>query len=294
MIRLSSIEKRFGTFAALDGVSLEIERGELLALLGPSGGGKTTLLRLIAGLEAPDRGAVCFEDRDVTRVSPSEREVGFVFQQYALFREMTVFENVAFGLRVRQRPWAMRFFPPLAGAAPAFALRANAPHSGRGAWPRKLRPSDAHIRSKVVELLAMVQLDGLAERYPDELSGGQRQRVAVARAIAVEPKILLLDEPFGALDANVRRDLRSRLRDLHDDLGVTTVFVTHDQEEAFDVADRIAIVAGGTLQQIGTPEELLERPANDTVATFLGTRARVRSDESGERDLPLALVAAAR
>jgi sulfate transport system ATP-binding protein len=230
------VHKRFGAHRALDDVSVRIEHGELVALLGPSGGGKTTLLRVIAGLETPDAGDVRFSGADVTGAGPHERGVGFVFQHYALFREMSVFENVAFGLRVR---------------------------------PKATRPSEERIRARVQELLALVQLEGLAGRHPDELSGGQRQRVALARALAVEPKVLLLDEPFGALDAKVRKDLRAWLRRLHDELHVTSVLVTHDQEEAFEIADRVVVIHEGRVHQDGPPEALLRRPASDFVARFV-------------------------
>ncbi len=239
-IEAHNITKSFGTFCALSDVSLTIKTGELIALLGPSGSGKTTLLRVIAGLETPDAGTggvVRFHDEDMTRRDVRTREVGFVFQHYALFRHMTVFENVAFGLRVR--PW-------------------------------KTRPARKEIKRRVLELLRLVQLEGLAHRYPPQLSGGQRQRVALARALAVEPKVLLLDEPFGALDARVRRELRRWLRRLHEEIGITTVFVTHDQEEALELADRIAVLNKGKIEQIGTPEEVYERPASPFVYEFLG------------------------
>jgi sulfate transport system ATP-binding protein len=238
-IEANNISKTFGSFQALKNVSLTIGSGELLALLGPSGSGKTTLLRIIAGLETPDAGsgAVLFHQEDMTLRDVSSRKVGFVFQHYALFRHMTVFENVAFGLRVR--PW-------------------------------RDRPSRAEIKNRILELLRLVQLEGLAYRYPSQLSGGQRQRVALARALAVEPKVLLLDEPFGALDAKVRRELRRWLRRLHDEMGITTVFVTHDQEEALELADRIAITNQGKIEQIGTPEEVYEHPVSPFVYNFLG------------------------
>ena len=236
-IEVHNITKTFGAFRALDDVSLQVATGELVALLGPSGSGKTTLLRIIAGLEAQDAGAVRFHDEDMSARAVGERRVGFVFQHYALFRHMSVMDNVAFGLRVR---------------------------------PRKFRPSKADIRDKVNELLALVQLEGLAHRYPHELSGGQRQRVALARALAVEPKVLLLDEPFGALDAKVRRELRRWLRKLHDEVHLTSVFVTHDQEEALEVADRVAVLNKGRLEQVGTPHEVYDHPANKFVYNFLG------------------------
>ncbi|MBA8887589.1 sulfate transport system ATP-binding protein [Dokdonella fugitiva] len=236
-IELSAIEYRYRDATALAGIDLAIESGELLALLGPSGCGKTTLLRTIAGLEFPDRGRVRFEGRDVTALSARKRHVGFVFQHYALFNHLTVFENVAFGLRVR-------------------------------GWFR--RPRRAELERAVSELLELVQLGEFARRYPAQLSGGQRQRVALARALAVEPQILLLDEPFGALDARVRADLRRWLRGLHDRIHVTSVFVTHDQEEAFELADRIAVMNKGRIEQIADPETLYTHPANPFVCRFLG------------------------
>ncbi len=237
-IEVRNLSKQFGTFAALRDVSLEVHSGELLALLGPSGSGKTTLLRVIAGLDVADAGQVLFQGEDATDQHVRERQVGFVFQHYALFRNMTIFENVAFGLRVR---------------------------------PKDVRPPDAEIRDRVHELLKLVQLDWLAERYPHQLSGGQRQRIALARALAVEPKVLLLDEPFGALDAKVRKELRSWLRRLHDDMHITSVFVTHDQEEALEVADRVVVMNEGRIEQIGTPDEVYENPASPFVYEFLGT-----------------------
>ena len=236
-IEVRSISKRFGSFAALSDVSLEIPSGGLAALLGPSGSGKTTLLRVIAGLEMPDSGTVLLDGTDATVRSVRERQVGFVFQHYALFRHMTVFDNIAFGLRVRPRPE---------------------------------RLPERAIRSRVKELVHLVQLDGFADRYPSQLSGGQRQRVALARALAIEPKVLLLDEPFGALDAKVRQELRRWLRRLHDELHVTSVFVTHDQEEALEVADRVVVMNEGRVEQAGTPEEVYERPVNPFVYHFLG------------------------
>jgi len=236
-IEIRNLSKQFGTFSALRDVSLEVKSGELLALLGPSGSGKTTLLRVIAGLEAADTGQVLFQGEDATDQHVRERQVGFVFQHYALFRNMTIFENVAFGLRVR---------------------------------PKKFRPSEAEIRQRVHELLKLVQLDWLADRYPHQLSGGQRQRIALARALAVEPKVLLLDEPFGALDAKVRKELRSWLRRLHDEMHITSVFVTHDQEEALEVADRVVVMNEGRIEQIGTPDEVYEHPASPFVYKFLG------------------------
>ena len=236
-IEVRNITKSFGGFAVLKDVSLEVPTGELVALLGPSGSGKTTLLRIIAGLEQADNGAILFHGEDATSQSLRDRQVGFVFQHYALFRHMTIFENVAFGLKVR---------------------------------PRKVRPSREAIRDKVHELLRLVQLDWLAARYPAQLSGGQRQRVALARALAVEPKVLLLDEPFGALDAKVRQELRRWLRRLHDDLHVTSVFVTHDQEEAMEVADRIVVMNEGQVEQVGMPDQVYHHPANPFVYNFLG------------------------
>ncbi|WP_394790614.1 sulfate/molybdate ABC transporter ATP-binding protein [Rhodoferax sp.] len=236
-IEIRNIHKQFGEFTALGDVSLDIESGELVALLGPSGCGKTTLLRIIAGLETPDAGSIHFSGEDTTDVHVRERQVGFVFQHYALFRHMTVFENVAFGLRVK---------------------------------PRGLRPSEAVIKAKVHELLSLVQLDWLANRYPSQLSGGQRQRIALARALAVEPKVLLLDEPFGALDAKVRKELRRWLRRLHDDLNVTSIFVTHDQEEALEVADRVVVMNKGKVEQIGSPQQVWDHPASPFVYGFLG------------------------
>jgi sulfate transport system ATP-binding protein len=238
-IEVRQVSKTFGKFTALQDVSLAVRSGELVALLGPSGSGKTTLLRIIAGLEAPDpgRGEILFDQEDATNRGVRDRRVGFVFQHYALFRHMTVFENIAFGLRVR---------------------------------PRRERPSRAQIRDKVMELLKLVQLEPLAKRYPSQLSGGQRQRIALARALAVEPRVLLLDEPFGALDAQVRKELRRWLRRLHDEMHITSVFVTHDQEEALEVADRVAVMNEGRLEQVGTPEEVYDHPANPFVYHFLG------------------------
>jgi sulfate transport system ATP-binding protein len=236
-IEVSHIVKRFGSFSALDDVSVSFPSGQLVALLGPSGCGKTTLLRIIAGLEAPDAGAVLFHGEDASFQDVRERQVGFVFQHYALFRHMSVFENVAFGLRVK---------------------------------PRAARPSERQIRDKVMKLLNLIQLDFIADRYPHQLSGGQRQRVALARALAVEPRVLLLDEPFGALDAKVRKELRRWLRQLHDELHITSIFVTHDQEEALEVADQVVLMDKGRVEQVGTPEEVYERPASPFVYGFLG------------------------
>jgi sulfate transport system ATP-binding protein len=236
-IEIRNVHKQFGNFHALRDVSLDIDSGELVALLGPSGCGKTTLLRIIAGLETADTGTIAFSGEDTTHVHVRERQVGFVFQHYALFRHMTVFENVAFGLRMK---------------------------------PRNQRPTDSVIQQKVHDLLNLVQLDWLADRYPSQLSGGQRQRIALARALAVEPKVLLLDEPFGALDAKVRKELRRWLRRLHDDLHVTSIFVTHDQEEALEVADRVVLMNSGRIEQIGSPQEVWDHPASPFVYGFLG------------------------
>ena len=236
-IEIRNVSKNFGNFQALNDVSLDIQSGELVALLGPSGCGKTTLLRIIAGLENADKGTILFSGEDTTDVHVRERQVGFVFQHYALFRHMTVFENVAFGLRVK---------------------------------PRNLRPSDLQIKKKVHALLDLVQLDWLADRFPSQLSGGQRQRIALARALAVEPKVLLLDEPFGALDAKVRKELRRWLRRLHDDLHVTSIFVTHDQEEALEVADRVVLMNKGKVEQIGSPQDVWDHPVSPFVYGFLG------------------------
>ena len=236
-IQVQNVSKRFGTFEALNDVSVDIAAGELVALLGPSGSGKTTLLRVIAGLEVPDSGRVLVEGEDTTNKRVQDRNVGFVFQHYALFRHMTIFENVAFGLRVR---------------------------------PRSQRPSNDAIKRKVMELLDLVQLAWLADRYPHQLSGGQRQRIALARALAIEPKVLLLDEPFGALDAKVRRELRRWLRRLHDEIHLTSVFVTHDQEEALEVADRVVVVNKGRIEQVGAPGEVYDHPATPFVYQFLG------------------------
>ncbi|HWB00559.1 MAG TPA: sulfate ABC transporter ATP-binding protein [Pirellulales bacterium] len=232
-IRVGGVTKQFGSFTALDNVTLDVPAGSLMALLGPSGSGKTTLLRIIAGLEQADSGEVHYEDQDMTRQSARDRNVGFVFQHYALFRHMTVFENIAFGLRVRR--------------------------TGRD-----------EVRQRVTELLELIKLTGLERRYPAQLSGGQRQRVALVRALAIRPKVLLLDEPFGALDAKVRQELRQWLRRLHDEIHVTSVFVTHDQEEAFEVADQVVVMSRGRIEQIGTPREVFEHPANPFVMDFLG------------------------
>lgn len=232
-ISIQDVSKRFGNFAALDHVTLEAPGGELLALLGPSGSGKTTLLRIIAGLETADTGTICYQDEVVTNQPPRERNVGFVFQHYALFRHMTVFDNIGFGPSVR-------------------------------GW------SKPKIKARVEELLHLIRLEGLEHRYPSQLSGGQRQRVALARALAAAPKVLLLDEPFGALDAKVRQELRQWLRKLHDELHITSIFVTHDQEEAFEVADRVVVMNKGKIEQAGTPGDVFEHPANAFVMDFLG------------------------
>ncbi|MBW0271107.1 sulfate ABC transporter ATP-binding protein [Nocardia sp. MH4] len=238
MITVTNARKNYGSFAALDDVSIDITSGELTALLGPSGSGKSTLLRSIAGLESLDSGIVSIAGNDVTHVAPQKRDIGFVFQHYAAFKHMTVRDNVAFGLTIRKRP-------------------------------------KKEIDKRVDELLGIVGLDGFQHRYPAQLSGGQRQRMALARALAVDPQVLLLDEPFGALDAKVRTDLRQWLRRLHDEVHVTTVLVTHDQEEALDVADRIAVMNKGRIEQIGSPEDVYDRPANEFVMSFLGAVARL-------------------
>jgi sulfate transport system ATP-binding protein len=241
-ITAEGLAKSFPGVAAVNGIDLQVKPGELMALLGPSGSGKTTLLRLFAGLESPTAGRILFGEEDATHVPVRERRVGFMFQHYALFKHMSVADNVAYGLRVR---------------------------------PRRLRPPDAEIRKRVDNLLELVQLPGLGKRYPAQLSGGQRQRVALARALAVEPRVLLLDEPFGALDAQVRRDLRRWLRELHDRTGHTTLFVTHDQEEALELADRVAILNRGRLEQLGPPDDILDRPATPFVAGFVGDAVRL-------------------
>jgi sulfate transport system ATP-binding protein len=236
-IEIRNVTKRYGTLAVCDDLNLDIEAGELVALLGPSGSGKTTLLRIIAGLETPDAGRVLFHGEDATSTAVRDRGVGFVFQHYALFGHMTISENVAFGLRVR---------------------------------PKATRPPEREIRARVKRLLELVQLDWIADRHPHQLSGGQRQRVALARALAVEPKVLLLDEPFGALDARVRKELRRWLRRLHDEMHVTSVFVTHDQEEAMEVADRVVVMNEGRIVQQGAPDEVYDHPATPFVLQFLG------------------------
>jgi sulfate transport system ATP-binding protein len=248
MISVDAVNKRFGDYQALQDVSLEVPEGSLTALLGPSGSGKSTLLRVIAGLEAPDSGRVIIDGQDATPVPAQRRGIGFVFQHYAAFKHMTVRENVAFGLRIRKRP-------------------------------------KAQIDAKVDELLDIVGLKGHHKRYPSQLSGGQRQRMALARALAIEPRVLLLDEPFGALDAKVRADLRAWLRRLHDEVHVTTVLVTHDQEEAMEVADRIAVINEGRLEQVGAPRDLYERPANGFVMSFLGPVARLGEELVRPHDL---------
>ncbi|WP_436912874.1 sulfate/molybdate ABC transporter ATP-binding protein [Acinetobacter schindleri] len=247
-IQVKNIEKHFGAFHALNNISLDFPDGQLVALLGPSGCGKTTLLRIIAGLESADGGQVILEGQDATNVHVREREVGFVFQHYALFRHMTVYDNVAFGLRVR---------------------------------PRSTRPSETEIKKRVTRLLDLVQLGFLADRYPAQLSGGQRQRIALARALAVEPRVLLLDEPFGALDAKVRKELRRWLRTLHDELHITSIFVTHDQEEALEVADQIVVMNKGNVEQIGSPREVYETPKTPFVFDFLGQANRFEGQNNG-------------
>jgi len=236
-IQIQNVSKKYGSFQALEDISVHIQSGELVALLGPSGSGKTSLLRVIAGLETTDVGNILFDGQSITDHHPKERNVGFVFQHYALFRHMTVFDNVAYGLKVR---------------------------------PRKSRPSKQQIKDKVMELLQLVKLENFSDRFPTQLSGGQRQRVALARALAVEPKVLLLDEPFGALDAKVRKELRRWLRKLHDEFHITSIFVTHDQEEALDVADRIVVMNNGKIEQIGSPDEVYTNPKSPFVYDFLG------------------------
>ena len=253
-ISVRNVGKRFGDFVALDDVSVDIPSGSLTALLGPSGGGKTTLLRVIAGLETPDTGVVEIAGNDSTELPPQRRNVGFVFQHYAAFKHMTVFKNVAFGLTIRKRP-------------------------------------KAQIRARVMELLELVHLEQFADRYPSQLSGGQRQRMALARALAVEPEVLLLDEPFGALDAKVRKELRTWLRRLHDEVHVTTAFVTHDQEEAMDVADLIVVIAKGKVEQTGTPDQLYDEPANEFVMSFLGPVTKLGGQLVRPHDLELVPVA---
>ncbi len=255
-ISVSAAVKRFGDFVALEGVSVEVPDGSLTALLGPSGSGKSTLLRIIAGLEHPDAGTVCINGVDVTHASARDRGVGFVFQHYAAFKHMTVYDNIAFGLRVR-------------------------------------RASKAQIRTRVDELLELVQLQGLAKRYPAQLSGGQRQRMGLARALAVDPAVLLLDEPFGALDARVRHELRVWLRRLHDETHTTTVIVTHDQEEAMEVADEVVVMNRGRVEQVAAPTELYDRPANDFVMSFVGEAVRFDGTLLRPHDLQIVLAPAA-
>lgn len=260
---IANISKRFGRFPALNDVSLLAEEGEFLALLGPSGSGKTTLLRIIAGLETPDAGGVSFRGQDLFAKPVRERRIGLVFQHYALFRHMTAAKNIAFGMRIRR---------PVDSAGPKVKSR-------------RTRLSNAEIKRKVDDLLSLVQLDGLGNRYPSQLSGGQRQRVALARALAIEPSILLLDEPFGALDAKVRRELRRWLRDLHERTGLTTIFVTHDQEEALELADRVAVLKEGALEQVGTPEDLYRAPASAFVFNFLGDTIQLPCTINGRHAL---------
>ncbi|MFH5209729.1 sulfate/molybdate ABC transporter ATP-binding protein [Antrihabitans spumae] len=250
MITVTGANKHYGSFAALDDVTLDIPSGSLTALLGPSGSGKSTLLRSIAGLESLDSGVVIIADKDVTRVPPQKRDIGFVFQHYAAFKHMTVRDNVAFGLKIRKRP-------------------------------------KNEVNKRVDELLKIVGLAGFQHRYPAQLSGGQRQRMALARALAVDPQVLLLDEPFGALDAKVRADLRTWLRRLHEEVHVTTVLVTHDQQEALDVADRIAVLNKGRIEQVGTPEDLYDRPANEFVMSFLGEVAKLNGHLVRPHDIRL-------
>ena len=261
-IRIVNVRKEFDRYPALHGVSLDIRSGELIALLGPSGSGKTTLLRLIAGLERPTAGAIYFGNEDASHKSVQERNVGFVFQHYALFKHLTVEDNIGFGLKVR---------------------------------PRGQRPSRADIRRRASELLDLVQLSGLERRFPAQLSGGQRQRVALARALAIEPRVLLLDEPFGALDAQVRRDLRRWLRELHDKTGHTTVFVTHDQEEALELADRVVVMSQGKIEQVGTADEVYDQPASPFVFSFIGESSELPVTVSKGKvwldDRPLAVTA---
>jgi sulfate transport system ATP-binding protein len=251
-ITVDRVSKRFGDFVALEDVSFEVPTGGLTALLGPSGGGKSTLLRVVAGLEPPDTGTIRISGEDATPLPARERDVGFVFQHYAAFKHMTVFENVAFGLRVRKQP-------------------------------------RDRVRDRVRELLELVQLHGLADRYPAQLSGGQRQRMALARALAVEPKVLLLDEPFGALDARVRRELREWLRRLHDDVHVTTLFVTHDQEEAMEVAEQIVVINQGRIEQSGSPRDVYDAPANDFVMTFVGPVSQLGQELLRPHDIDVLL-----
>ena len=250
-IEVQRIYKKFGRFPALHDVNLTVPSGKLVALLGPSGSGKTTLLRIIAGLEFPDSGRIKFDDKEVTDVPAGQRQVGFVFQHYALFRHLTVLRNITFGLEVR---------------------------------PRKLRPTRADATKRALDLLKLVQLDGLDQRFPPQLSGGQRQRVALARALAVEPKVLLLDEPFGALDAKVRKDLRRWLRGFQEEIGITTIFVTHDQEEALELADEVVVLNEGRIEQIGSPQHVYDRPASPFVIEFLGNVNRFRAGLAAPED----------
>jgi sulfate transport system ATP-binding protein len=263
-VRVQNVRKEFDKFPALHDVSLDIVSGELIALLGPSGSGKTTLLRLIAGLERPTDGRIFFGDEDASEKSVQERNIGFVFQHYALFRHMTILENVSFGLKVR---------------------------------PRSSRPPAGEIRRRALELLDLVQLSGLEKRYPNQLSGGQRQRVALARALAIEPKVLLLDEPFGALDAQVRRELRKWLREIHDRTGHTTIFVTHDQEEALELADRLCVMSQGRIEQVGTPDSVYDTPSSPFVFGFIGESSELAVNvEKGDiwlGDRPLGISGAA-
>ncbi|ONH31246.1 sulfate/molybdate ABC transporter ATP-binding protein [Pseudofrankia asymbiotica] len=249
-IEVNSVGKRFGSFVALDDIDLTVADGRLTALLGPSGGGKSTLLRIIGGLEQPDTGTVRINGKDATRVPPQRRNVGFVFQHYAAFKHLSVYRNVAFGLEIRKRP-------------------------------------KAEIRARVQELLALVHLEQFADRLPEQLSGGQRQRMALARALAVEPTVLLLDEPFGALDAQVRKELRDWLRRLHDEVHVTTIFVTHDQEEALEVADELVVINQGRIEQVGTPADVYDKPANDFVMGFLGPVTRLSGKLVRPHDLEI-------
>jgi len=246
-IKIENITKRFANYRALRGINLEVEKGELVALLGPSGCGKTTLLRIIAGLEIPDAGGIYLFNESMNDKTVRERNVGFVFQHYALFKHMTVFENIAFGLKVK---------------------------------PRKIRPRRDEIEDKVSSVINLVQLEWAAKRYPSQLSGGERQRVALARSLAIEPKVLLLDEPFGALDAKVRRELRRWLRHLHHELNITSIFVTHDQEEALEVADRVVVMNKGKIEQVGTPMEVYEKPANAFVYNFIGNVNQFSSEDA--------------
>ncbi|WP_331375156.1 sulfate/molybdate ABC transporter ATP-binding protein [Sinorhizobium chiapasense] len=262
-VRVQNLHKEFGRFPALVDVTLDIHSGELIALLGPSGSGKTTLLRLIAGLESPTEGMIFFDDADASKKTVQERNIGFVFQHYALFRHMTVLDNVAFGLKVR---------------------------------PSRKRPPGEEIRRRALDLIDLVQLSGLEKRYPAQLSGGQRQRVALARAMAVKPSVLLLDEPFGALDAQVRKELRRWLREIHDRTGYTTVFVTHDQEEALELADRVVVMSNGAIEQVGTPDEIYDHPVSPFVYGFIGQsnclKVTLATGEIWFEDRPIGLRAA--